>query len=127
MITAPGSHIFFTSEQKFQESWQILKLWDILPREISCFVHYFSNYGGKLEPGVQCIKYRPSPIPTGGLEIRILLICRKENLMKETFEKMENLVKSHYTEMEKNVEMKPEMEEDIDLEAEYCPKSDITN
>ena len=35
--------------------------------------------------------------------------------MKETFEKMENLVKSHYIEMEKNVEMKPEMEEDIDL------------
>ena len=38
---------------------------------------------------------------------------------------MENLVKRRYIEREKVVEKKSEMKEDIDLEVEYCPQSDI--
>ena len=46
--------------------------------------------------------------------------------MKETFENMENLVKSRYIEPEKVVEKKWVTKEDIDLQVEYCPESDIT-
>ena len=55
---------------------------------------------------MQCTKYKPSPIPTERFKIPILLIGRKENSMKETFENMENLVKSRYIEPEKVVEKK---------------------
>ena len=35
-----------------------------IPREISCFCHYFINYGGQFEARVTCTKYRPSLIPS---------------------------------------------------------------
>ena len=40
-----------------------------LPREISRFCYYFVNYGDSLEGCVRDSKYRPSPIPSGGLEV----------------------------------------------------------
>lgn len=48
-----------------------------IPREISRFCYYFVNYGGALEGRVRDSKYRPSPIPSGGLEIPIRLIVKK--------------------------------------------------
>ena len=83
------------------------------------------NYGGKLEARSPCTKYRPSPIPTGGLKIPMLFVVKKGNSMKETFEKTENLVKSRFIEPG-IVEKKSEMEEDIVLEVDYCPESGIT-
>ena len=50
-----------------------------LPHEISLFCRYFVNYGEKLEARVTDINYRRSPIPSGGLEIPILLIVIKAN------------------------------------------------
>ena len=74
-----------------------------IPREISRFCHYFINYGGKLEARVTCTKYRPSPIPSGGLEIPILLIAKKGDSAEETFEKMEDLLRCYYVEPDKIV------------------------
>ena len=62
------------------------EIFGYIPREISRFCHYFINYGGQLEARVTCTKYRPSPIPSGGLEIPILLIVkeiRRRKYLKE--------------------------------------------
>lgn len=61
-----------------------------------------------------------------GLGISIPLIDKKQILMKETFEKMKNFVKSYYIKPEKIVENKSQIEEDIDLEVKSCCKSNIT-
>ena len=72
-----------------------------IPREISRFCHYFTNYGGKLEARVTCTKHRPSPIPSGGLEIPILLIAKTWDSTEEIFGKMEDLLRSYYVEQTK--------------------------
>lgn len=101
-----------------------------IPREISRFCHYFLNYGGKLETRVTCARYRPSPIPTGGLEIPILLIVLKADSTDEVFEEMENLVNSYYIDPDQIVaeEGKDDEEgegDEIDLDIELVPESEI--
>ena len=71
-----------------------------IPREISRFCHYFVNYGGA-KAKVRETKYRKSPIPSGGLEIPILLIIKKGESSSEVFEKMEIKVKEMYIEPDK--------------------------
>lgn len=94
-----------------------------IPREISRFCHYFVNYGGKLEARVACTQYRPSPIPSGGLEIPILLIVKKGESTNEVFEKMEDFLRSFYIEPNKIVIEKQVEETDFDVE--YVPESEI--
>ena len=94
-----------------------------IPLEISCFCHYFINYGGKLEARVTCTKYRPSPIPSGGLEIPILLIAKKGDSMEEIFEKMKDLLRSYYMEPDRIVVEKKDKE--IDFDVEYAPESEM--
>ena len=67
----------------------------LLPFLLELKYHYFINYGGKIEARVRCTKYRPSPIPSGGLEIPILLVMKKGDSTQEMFEKMESFVKSY--------------------------------
>ena len=62
-----------------------------IPREISRFCHYFMNYGGKLKARVRCTKYRPSPIPLGGLEIPILLFIKKGDSTQKSLKKWKAL------------------------------------
>jgi len=45
-----------------------------------------------MEACVRCTKYRPSPIPSGGLEIPIVLVIKKEDSTEGTFEKTEDLL-----------------------------------
>ena len=94
-----------------------------IPHEISCFCHYFINYGGKLEALVTCTNYRPSPIPSGCLEIPILFIAKKGDSMEETFEKMEDLLRSYYVEPDKIVAEKKDKE--IGFDVEYVPESEM--
>ena len=93
-----------------------------IPREISHFCHYFINYGRKLELRVTCTNYRPSPIPSGGLEIPILLIARKGDSTEEIFEKMEDLLRSYYVEPDKIVVEKKDKEIDFDVDV---PESEM--
>lgn len=72
-----------------------------IPREISRFCHYFLNYGGTLEGRVQNAKYRPSPIPSGGLEIPIILIVKRQNTDSAVFKKMKDLLEEYYIEPNK--------------------------
>ena len=92
-----------------------------IPGEISRFCHYFIHYGGKLEARVTCTKYSPSSIPSGGLEIPILLIAKKRDSTEELFEKMEDLLRSYYVEPDKIVAEKKDKE--VDFDVEYVPES----
>ena len=93
------------------------------PFEISHFCHYFINYGGKLEARITCTKYWLSPIPSGGLQIPILLIAKKGDSMEEIFEKMEDLRRSYYVEPDKIVVEKKDKE--INFDVEYVPESEM--
>ena len=44
-----------------------------IPREILRFTKFFLNYSGKIEVKVFSSQYKPSPIPSGGLEIPLVV------------------------------------------------------
>ena len=90
-------------------------IWHI-PREISCFCHYFVNNGGFNEARVQQSTYRPSPVPNGGQEIPIILIIKKGNKIRELFKEMEKKVKELFIEPEKIIRSKDDMS--VDFEAD---------
>ena len=69
-----------------------------IPQEISRFCHYFINYDGAINDRVSNMRYRPSPIPSGGLEIPIMMELIKENATVDVFRKMEEYVHEYYTE-----------------------------
>ena len=84
------------------------------------------NYGGKIEARVRCTKYRPSPIPSGGLKIPILLFIKKGDSTQEIFEKMESFVKSYYLEPDKIVAEAKDKDSDYsDEDFEYVPESEV--
>ena len=66
-----------------------------IPRKISPHVHFFiKNEGGKVIGHVKPLIYRPSPIPSGGLEIPPQLTFRCDD--KLTLDLMNGFVKSLY-------------------------------
>ena len=79
-------------EKSIFNSWKTV---GHIPREISRHVYYFiKTEGGFVNGSVISTKYRPSPIPSGGLEIPLLFkfSCPEQ----KTFEKMKNFVDSLY-------------------------------
>ena len=66
-----------------------------IPREISRHVYFFiKKEGGWITGSVFSVKYRPSPIPSGGLEIPLLLkFCSSKLII---FKKMIQFVKELY-------------------------------
>ena len=89
-----------------------------IPREISRFCHYFINYGGAINARVSNVKYRPSPIPSGGLEIPITMELIKENATVEVFRKMDEYVHEYYTEPENLIRTGNDDIDDDDYEDE---------
>ena len=86
-----------------------------LPREISRFCRYFVNYGGKEVTS-------HSPIPSGGIELPILLIVIKANAspLALVMGKMINYMKEYFTEPENIVpEIAPGDESDT---SDYGPE-----
>ena len=65
----------------------------------------------------------PPPIPSGGLEIPILLIAKKGVSTEEIFEKMEDLLRNYCVEPDKIVVEKKDKETDFDVE--YVPESEM--
>ena len=66
-----------------------------ITREISCHVYYFiKTEGGFVNSSVISTEYRSSPIPSGGLEIPLLLNFLYTE--QKTFEKMRNFADSLY-------------------------------
>ena len=66
-----------------------------IPREISRHVYYFiKEEGGHVDGTVLSLQYRPSPIPTGGLEIPLMLQFSCSRL--STLYKMRTFVRTLY-------------------------------
>ena len=91
------------------------------------FCQFFINYGGKFEAHVTCAKYRPSPIPSIGLEIPILLSVKKGYATEKVFSEMETFIKSFYIEPDQIVVStnNKNYDEEIDLDVEFVPDSEI--
>ena len=72
-------------------------------------------------------KYRPSPIPSGGLEIPILLVVKKGTSSSPVFEKMENFIEEYYLEPDKICVKNEQAENDVvgdDFEDEFVPETE---
>ena len=94
-----------------------------IPREISRFCHFFINYGGAINARVSKVKYRPSPIPSKGLEIPIMMEFVKENATADVYRKMENYVQEYYTEPENLRQLDNNEADDDDYEQEILDAS----
>ena len=68
-----------------------------VPRVISNFFQYFSNYGGLLKGRVRNVRYRISLIPKGGLEITVTIVVIKHQASPAMFNKMNELIFKYYT------------------------------
>ena len=69
-----------------------------VPREISRPVNYFLKYGGEVFGKVADEHYRPSPIPKGGLEITLTVICKIAANKQEIIQRLDSLIKDNYDE-----------------------------
>ena len=79
-------------KNQFFNSWKTV---GHILRETVRHVHYFiKTEGGLVNGSVMSTKYCPSPIPSGRLEIPLLL--KFSCLEQKTFEKMKNFVDSLY-------------------------------
>ena len=67
-----------------------------IPREISRHVFFFlKEENGRIEGTVHSTKYRPSPIPAGGLEIPLMLTFKSTRFV--THQKMKDFMTSLYS------------------------------
>ena len=90
-----------------------------IPREISRFCHFYLNYDGVMEGRLRNVKYITSPIPSGGLEILIILIVKKEGCDNAVFKWMKELLKEYYLEPDKIAVYSSEVvevDDDVDFE-----------
>ena len=67
-----------------------------IPKELSRAACFFLKRGGKIT-GVVCEeKYRPSPIPKGGLEIMLDVELKIEDAKRRILERFQNIIESNY-------------------------------
>ena len=83
-----------------------------VPREISRFVYFFIRDGGIIEGTLLSTKYRPSPIPAGGLEVPLKLNFSCQKVV--TFENMKTFIALY----DYDYDHPNENEDDSDLEDE---------
>ena len=69
-----------------------------IPREISRPIYYFLKYGGEVCGEVADEKYRPSPIPKGGLEIALTVTCKISATKQDILQRLDSMIKENYYE-----------------------------
>ena len=86
-------------------------------REISRFVWYFLNYGGKVEENVHSERHRRSPIPSGGLEIILVAKFAISDENRRYLAHLSTLIQRNYKVNEEAIdqENRQENEDDIGL------------
>ena len=85
-----------------------------LPREISRHVFFFlKEENGRIEGTVHSKKYRPSPIPAGGLEIPLMLTFKSTRFV--THQKMKDFMTSLYSYEYEPQEINSKDEENDDI------------
>ena len=67
-----------------------------MPREMTRFCHYFVNYREFVEARVRESKYRPSPMPNGGLKISMLSLSKKVRAPEKLSKKWEKNARALY-------------------------------
>ena len=77
-----------------------------IPREISRFVQFFIQHGGQLSAQVLSERYRPSPIPKGGLEIILMAKFKISDKQRALLTRLNDLVSDNYSfpEVDENAE-----------------------
>ena len=65
-----------------------------IPMELSRFIYFFKKRGGVSHAHIQTTKYRPSPIPEGGLEIPLMVTFKYEN--EDKLSKMKTFADENY-------------------------------
>ena len=85
-----------------------------IPREISRHVFFFlKEENGRIEGTVHSTKYRPSPIPAGGLEIPLMLTFKSKRFV--THQKMKDFMTSLYSYEYEPPEINSKDEENDDI------------
>ena len=104
-----------------------------IPREISRYVYFFiKEEGGKVIGTLKSLAYKPSPIPSGGLEVPLTLtfLCPKKVILDEMEEFVENFYSFTYTGIVAGEDEDTDDEnvhfEVVSLEPE-CPQESIAN
>ena len=67
-----------------------------VPKELSRAAWYFLERGGKISGNVFEEKYRPSPIPKGGLEIMLEVELKIEDEKRRILEGFQSIIKNNY-------------------------------
>jgi len=67
-----------------------------IPLEISRYVWFFMNRGGRVTGTVHDPRYRPSPIPKGGLEIILKVTFTIKEEDKRYLERLRSLISKNY-------------------------------
>ena len=70
-----------------------------IPREISRFAKFFVNYGGRIEAKVFSSQSKPSPIPSGGLEIPLVVKFSISEEKSAILKHLQNLIDLNYEEL----------------------------
>ena len=88
-----------------------------IPREISRFLWYFLNYGGKVDAKVHSERHRRSPIPSGGLEIILVAKFAMSDEKRRYLAHLSTLIQWNYKVNEEVMDQKngQENEDDIGL------------
>ena len=67
-----------------------------VPKELSRAAWFFLQRGGEISGRVFDEKYRPSPIPNGGLEIMLEVELKIEDEKRKILERLQNIIRENY-------------------------------
>ena len=67
-----------------------------VPLELSRFIHFFLDRGGKLAATVFDENFRPSPIPKGGLEILLQVTFKIQEDKRRYLDRLKDLIEMNY-------------------------------
>ena len=70
-----------------------------IPREISRFTKFYLNYVGRIEARVFFSQYKPSPIPSGGTEIPLVVKILISEEKSAILNHLQNLIDLNYEEL----------------------------
>ena len=115
-------------EDPFSVAWKLVRVDRIvpdivghIPREIFRFVHFFIQHGGQLSAQILSGRYRPSPVPKGGLEIILMAKFKISDKQRALLTRLNDLVSDNYSFPEVDESAEPEVidtddnEENIDF------------
>ena len=105
------------SKEKYFDGWKTV---GHVPREISRYIYFFiKKENGKITGNVKSLNYKPSPIPSAGLEIPLQLTfsCPVEWVRDKMKDFTDNFYSYDFTGILRNDESSDDSDIEIDLES----------